>query len=218
MNTINVIKIPAFYKACFAIGPVTFFSMFCMVLLLHPGEGTAQRKQETTSVNVQPATARRDGSHDFDVEIGTWKTHLKRLRQPLTGSSSWVEYEGRTIVRKVWDGRANLVELVADGPAGHFEGLSLRLYNAESAQWSLNFSSINSGVLAIPTMGEFNNGRGEFYNQETLNGRAILVRFIISHVTPDLCQFEQAFSDDGGKSWEVNWMVTDTRMKDAPEK
>jgi hypothetical protein len=159
----------------------------------------------------------RDGQHDFDFEIGKWKTHLKRLLRPLTGSREWVEYEGTTIVRKVWGGRANLVELVADGPAGHFEGLSLRLYNPESRQWSLNFASSKSGMMSLPTVGEFKNGRGEFYNQETLNGRAIFVRFVISEITPDSCRFEQAFSDDGGKTWEVNWIATDTRIKESQE-
>ncbi|MGH8238647.1 MAG: hypothetical protein ACREXP_16725, partial [Steroidobacteraceae bacterium] len=76
--------------------------------------------------------AQRDGQHGFDWEIGTWKTHLKRLQRPLTGSTSWVEYEGTTVVRKVWDGRANLVELDVKGPAGAIEALSLRLYNPES--------------------------------------------------------------------------------------
>ena len=79
---------------------------------------------------------RRDGRHDFD--IGTWKTHLGHLVHPLTGSTTWVEYEGTTVVRKVWDGRANLAELEADGPTGHLEVLSLRLYNPQSHQWSLN--------------------------------------------------------------------------------
>jgi hypothetical protein len=165
-------------------------------------------------VNVRSASSARDGQHDFDFEIGIWKTHLKRLLNPLTGSTTWVEYEGTTVVRKVLNGRANLVELVADGPAGHFEGLSLRLYNPQSRQWSLNFANVNSGVLAQPTIGEFKNGRGEFYDQETLNGRAILVRFVISDITPNSCRFEQAFSDDGGKTWEVNWVATDTRVKD----
>ena len=160
----------------------------------------------------------RDGQHDFDFEIGTWKTHLRRLLKPLTGSTSWVEYDGITTVRKVWNGRANLVELIADGPAGRFEGLSLRLYNPQSRQWSLNFANINGGVITTPTIGEFKNGRGEFYNQETLNGRAILVRFVISDITPDSCHFEQAFSDDGGKTWEVNWIATDTRVKEESDK
>jgi hypothetical protein len=154
-----------------------------------------------------------DGQHDFDFEIGTWKTHLWRLVDPLIGSTKWVEYEGTSIVRKIWDGRANLVELVADGPVGHFEGLNLRLYNPQSRQWSLNFAGSKSGTLGPPTVGEFNNGRGEFFSQETLNGRAILVRFVISDITPDSCRFEQAFSDDGGKNWEVNWIAIDTRVK-----
>ncbi len=154
----------------------------------------------------------RDGQHDFEFEIGSWKTHLKRLQHPLTGSTTWVEYDGTSIVRTVWDGRANLLELVADGPAGHFEGLSLRLYNPESHQWSLNFSNSSTGGMSTPTIGEFKNGRGEFFDQEMLNGRAIFVRFVISDITPDSCHFEQAFSEDGGKTWEVNWIATDTRV------
>lgn len=158
-------------------------------------------------------TPQRDGQHAFDFEIGTWKTQLRRLARPLTGSTTWVEYEGTTIVRKVWNGRANLVELKASGPAGSFEGLSLRLYNPQSRQWSLNFANINDGTLAPPTIGEFKDGRGEFYNQETYNGRAILVRFVITKVSGDSVRFEQAFSDDGGKTWEVNWIAVDTRVK-----
>ena len=166
----------------------------------------------------QGKPSERDGQHDFDFEIGTWKTHLKRLVHPLTGSTTWVEYEGTTVARKVWNGRANLLELEADGPAGHFQGLNLRLYNPESHQWSLNFSNSTSGTLSQPTIGEFKNGRGEFYDQETFNGRAILVRFVISDITADSCRFEQAFSDDGGKTWEVNWIATDTRVKDEAGK
>src|SRR5436190_18117525 len=82
----------------------------------------------------------RDGQHDFDFEIGTWKTHVKRLTH-----GKWVEMDGTTVVRKVLNGRANLVELIADGPAGHFEGLSLRLYNPQSQQWSLNFANAADG-------------------------------------------------------------------------
>jgi hypothetical protein len=165
------------------------------------------------SLTAQTAQT-RDGQHDFDFEIGTWKTHLKRLVKPLTGSMTWVEYEGITRVTKVLEGRANLVELKAKGAAGEFEGLSLRLYNPQSRQWSLNFANANSGVLAVPAIGEFKNGRGEFYNRDTLNGRSILVRFVISDITPNSCRFEQSFSDDSGKTWEVNWIAVDTRIKE----
>ena len=171
------------------------------LIILTPGRSNSQVSQS-------------DGQHDFDFEIGTWKTHLRRLVHPLSGSTEWVEYDGTSIVTKVLDGRANLVELDVAGPAGRIEGLSLRLYNPQSRQWSLNFANISDGTLAPPTIGEFKDGRGEFYSQETLNGRAILVRFVISQTTSDSCRFEQAFSDDGGKTWEVNWIAVDTRVKD----
>ena len=176
---------------------------------------SAARAQTASNNEVTHAGRERDGQHDFDFEIGTWKTHLRRLLNPLAGSAQWVVCDGTTSVRKVWNGRANLVELEADCPSGHFEGLSLRLYNPQSRQWNLNFANGASGMLGGPaTIGEFRNGRGEFYDQETLDGRAILVRFVISDVTADSCHFEQAFSDDGGKTWEVNWIATDTRVND----
>src|SRR3546814_328536 len=158
--------------------------------------------------------AERDGQHDFDWEIGTWKTELKRRLRPLTGSDEWVEYQGTSHVRKVWDGRANLVELDVQGPAGRIEGLSLRLYNPKTRQWSLNFASSAGGTMTPPTIGGFRDGRGEFFARETLDGRSILVRFVISDITPTSARFEQAFSDDGGEAWEVNWIATDTRMAD----
>ena len=127
----------------------------------------------TIALSSSPST--RDGQHDFDFEIGDW-THLKRLVHPLTGSKDWVEYSGTTKVRKVWNGRANLVELEVDGAAGHLERLSLRLYNPQSHQWTLNFANSGDGSLGQPTVGDFRNGRGEFVDQETFKGRAILVR------------------------------------------
>src|SRR2546423_4222526 len=139
---------------------VICLSLVTLILLSQPLKGLAQSKT---------SNALRDGQHDFDFEIGTWETHLKRLLHPLTGSTTWVEYTGTTVVRKVWNGRANLVELEVDGPAGHIEALGLRLYNPESHQWSLNFSNRSGGTLSQPMIGEFNNERGEFFDQEPLN-------------------------------------------------
>ena len=155
---------------------------------------------------------KRDGSRDFDFEIGKWVTHLWRLEHPLSHSNSWVEYWGTTAVSKVWNGRANLVELDVNGLAGRIEALSLRLYNPQSRQWSLNFASSAGGTMNPPTIGKFKNGRGEFYDKETPNGRAILVRFVISDIKPDSCRFEQAFSEDDGKTWEINWIAIDSRV------
>ena len=171
----------------------------------------------TSGTLVQHAATERDGQHDFDFEIGIWKTHLTRLQHPLTGSTAWVDYEGTSVVRKVWNGRGNLVELNVEGAAGHIQGLSLRLYNPKSHQWSLNYANASGGTLGQPTIGEFKNGRGEFYDQEPFDGRIILVRNVWSDITPTSCRFEQAFSEDGGKTWEVNWIATDTRLKEEPD-
>ncbi len=195
-----------------------YFLLCGVIVAFQAHQGLAQSNSAASKTNSQQTVKERDGQNDFDWEIGTWKTKLKRLLNPLSGPTTWVEYEGTTVVRKVWNGRANLVELIADGPAGHFEGLSLRLYNPQSRQWSLNFASVRGGVMTTPTIGEFRNERGEFYSQEMLDGRAILVRFVITDITPNSCHFEQAFSDDGGKTWEVNWIADDTRVKDEPKK
>jgi len=191
--------------------------MLCSAaVLLQPLAGWAQQSPGTSVAQPQPIAAKRDGQRDFDFEIGVWKTHLRRLVHPLTGSTTWVEYEGTTVVRKVWDGRANLAELEADGPGGHLQVLSLRLYDPQARQWSLNSANSKGGTLGVPTIGEFRNGRGEFFDQESINGRTILVRNIWSDITADSCRFEQSFSEDGGKTWEVNWIAVDTRVKGAP--
>jgi hypothetical protein len=204
---VNALKhLPAYLLVC------------SLVVVLQPLRGLAQQNSDASRTTVQQTPTQRDGQHDFDFEIGTWKTHISRLLRPLAGSTTWIEFEGTSVVRKVWNGRANLVELEVDGPTGHIEGLSLRLYNPQAHQWSLNFANSNSGTLSQPTIGEFKNGRGEFFDQESFNGRTILVRNVWSDITPDSCRFEQAFSDDGGKTWEVNWIATDTRMKDGSGK
>ena len=184
---------------------VLCWSLFCLLLAFTSVPGSAQAAQ-------QKAAVAHDGQHDFDFEIGSWKTHVRRLVHPLSGSGEWAEYDGTSVVRKIWDGSGNMVELRIEGPAGRIDGVSLQLYNPQSRQWSLNYASRSAGTLSPPTIGEFKNGRGEFYDQETFNGRAILVRFIISDIKQNSIHFEQAFSDDGGKTWEVNWVADDTRV------
>jgi hypothetical protein len=172
---------------------------------------SAETAQTTTA--VQQAGTLHDGQHDFDFNLGAWKTHIRRLLNPLTGSTTWVELDGTVVVKKVWDGRAQLEEIEADGSTGHFEGLTLFLYNPEAHQWNMNFTSSGDGTLSTPSIGEFKNGRGEFYDQETYKGRTILVRIVWSDITPDSHRFEQSFSEDGGKTWEPNFVATLTRAK-----
>jgi hypothetical protein len=181
-----------------------YFLLYCLALVLQPARARAQ----------EIAAAEHDGQHDFDFEIGTWHTHLKRPQHPLTGSTTWIEYDGTSTIRKIWNGRANLVELEVDGPTGHIEGLSLRLYSQQSHQWSLNFANSAQGTMSVPTIGEFKNNRGEFCDQESFNNRTILVRNVFEDITANSYRFEQAFSDDGGKTWELNWIAIDTRIPD----
>jgi hypothetical protein len=132
-----------------------------------------------------------------------------------------VEFDGTSVTRKVWDGRADLEEFETDSPAGgHIEGLTLRLYDPKTHQWSLYWATSKSGAMGPPTIGEFKNGRGEFFDTEPSgpNGRAILCRFVWSDITPNSAHFEQSFSDDGGKTWEVNWITGQTRVKDESDK
>ncbi|HEY4211318.1 MAG TPA: hypothetical protein VGM84_07540 [Steroidobacteraceae bacterium] len=170
------------------------------------------RDHASSAETSQQATSERDGAHDFDFEFGSWKTHLRRLQRPLSGSTAWVEYNGTTQVDRILGGRANLVELQVAGPAGRIDGMSWRLYEPETHQWTLNFANVRDGKLTTPMIGRFHEGRGSFYGQDTLNGRTIFVRFLITRVAADSIHFEQAFSADGGQTWEVNWIAEDTRV------
>src|SRR5215471_17447869 len=106
----------------------------------------------------------RDGQHDFDFELGSWRIHLKRLQRPLTGSNTWVDFDGTSVTRKVWDGRSQIEEFEVDSPTGHIEGLTLRLYNSQTHQWSLYWANAKDGAMGgPPNVGEFKNGVGEFY-------------------------------------------------------
>jgi hypothetical protein len=162
---------------------------------------------------VKQAVAAHEAQHDFDWEFGTWKTHVRRRLHPLSGTDAWAEYDGTSVVSRIWGGKANLVELEVDGAQGHLELASLRLYDPDSKQWSLNVASSRGGGLGVPTVGGFKDGKAEFYDDETFGGKPIRVRFVISDVKPDSAHFEQAFSADGDKTWETNWIADDVRVK-----
>jgi hypothetical protein len=150
----------------------------------------------------------RDGSHDFDFTFGTWKEHSQRLLHPLTGSKEWIEWDGVTVVHKIWGGRANMAENHSTPPGGPpLELIALRVYSPDTHQWSLNFATSAVGKLGdIAGVGQFKDGRIDFYDQEPLNGRAILVRFSVYATGPTSHVSEQAYSADGGRTWEVNWI------------
>lgn len=189
-------------------GRIAFPFILCSLLIFgQPSPAPAQHMPANAT-----RSADRDGMRDFDWDIGVWKAHQRRLMHPLTGSTKWVEYNGTDAVQKIWDG-ANWGKVESDGPAGHLEIYTLRLYDRDTHRWNIYFANSRGGSLSLPVVGEFKNGRGEFYDREPYNGKMILVRFRVFDITPRSCHFEQAFSSDGGKTWETNFIVEETLLK-----
>jgi hypothetical protein len=164
-------------------------------------------------MTTQEKAIRNDPQRDFDFFIGKWKSHNRRLKERLKGSDSWEEFDGTVVARHIWGGRANIDEYEADAPFGHVQGMTLRLFDPNAKQWSLYWSNSKNGTLEKPMIGEFKDGTGDFYDQEMFEGRSIFARFRWSNITKNSCRWEQAFSADGGNTWETNWIVDFERME-----
>jgi len=187
------------------------------VLFLAAAGGAAQ----AGSAAATSGTALHDGQHDFDYLIGSWKIHLKRLSRPLSGSNEWVEFDGTVVCRTIWNGLAEVEEFNVDSPEKNIfiKGLAVRLYNPRTRQWTIYWANSKNGTFDPQSQtGQFTDGRGEFYGQDTVDGRIIYVRWIWSNTTSPAPHFEQAYSADGGRTWEVNWITEQTRVEDASAK
>jgi hypothetical protein len=208
-------RIVASVPACFLSG-VSIFAFACGTAVAGTG-ATPVDTSIVATVGVHAAAGQasaeeRDGQHDFDFLLGTWKVHLKQMTNPLAGSPHWVEMDGVNTTHVIWNGKANYDEVVFDAPSGRKESMTLRLYNPQTHRWNLWWASSMDGVMEGPPMaGAFKDGRGEFYDGEVFHGKAIYVRDVWSEITPNSARFEQSFSADGGKTWEANWIATLTR-------
>jgi hypothetical protein len=170
---------------------------------------------QAAPAEAQPGVPARDGSHDFDFLIGDWKAHLKQLVDPLTGSGKWVEYEGVSQTHKIPGSNANWEEFKVDAVKEdlHKHNQTLRLYNPASHQWNIYLVDVQKGTLGLPpTVGGFVDGRIELFDYEDWKGRWIFVRYVWTSGGPNKAHFEQAFSTDGGKTWEANWILDLTRQ------
>lgn len=159
-----------------------------------------------------PVPAAPVAQHAFDWQFGTWKIRMSRLLHPLSGSTARDRLVGTVDVQKIWNGRANYALIDAGGRSGDVHILALRLYLPQSRQWSLSFTTRGSADLSVPMYGTFKDGRGEFYDQEFYKGRAILDRFVFYDIGSGRARDEEAFSDDGGKTWETTWINTHERV------
>ncbi len=153
-----------------------------------------------------------DGRHDFDFLFGHWKIRNRRLRHPLTGSREWYEFDSTSSESPLLGGLANLEQYDApETPTGPIHAVAMRLYDTKAGNWSIYWSTAGGGVFGVPTVGAFKDGAGLFFDREEYNGRSIQVRFTWKHDGPSSCRWEQAFSPDDGRSWEVNWIMNFTR-------
>lgn len=191
-----------------------FPPVYCALLMSAVG-GLALSVPLSSVADPAPASAPapRDGQHDFDFDIGVWRTHIRRILDPLSGATHTIELNGTVTVRKVWDGRAELEEIETEGPNGRWEGMTLFLYNPAARQWSMNFVNSKVGQLTTPLVGSFTNGRGELFGQDTVDGRSILVRGVWSDIKPDSHQYEESYSADGGKTWARAFIANLTRER-----
>ncbi len=150
-----------------------------------------------------------DGSHDFDFLIGDWKAHVRRLPDRLNNSDKWDVYDGISNHHKLLDTSTNFEQFEVTSTDGklHIKAQTLRTYNPATHQWSIYLLDLDNGELDTPpVVGAFNGKRGEFFHQEFLKGRTILVRYVWLDLSPKSARMEQSYSPDGGKTWEVNWI------------
>lgn len=161
-----------------------------------------------------PATP-RDGTHDFDFNIGTWHTHIRRVTDPFSPSSPSIELNGTVTVKPVWNGKAQLEQIEAAGPNGHWEGMTLFLYNPESHEWSQTFANNKMGAPGTPNIGFFANGRVELYGQDTFKGKFILVRAVWSDISSEGHHYAESYSNDAGRTWHLSFTAELTRQDPA---
>ena len=155
------------------------------------------------------------GLHDFDFFVGEWRTHSRRLKERLAGSTEWEEFEGTIVSRRLMEGFANVDDTVFNTPEGIYRGVAPRAYDPKTGQWAIWWIDGRNpfGNLDPPLKGRFVNGIGTFYGDDTLRGKPIKMRFTWSHITRTSARWEQAFSPDGGKTWETNWQQRLERVK-----
>jgi len=180
--------------------------------------GDLRRLLILAMILVPPAVLAEDPrNRDFDFESGAWTVQASRLVAPLSGADEWVEYTGTSVVRALWHGRANIGELLLEGPAGRIEGMSLRVFDPGTAQWRIHWTDAQDGRVGEAMVGGFDEGQGLFYHTAEFQGQPVRVRVVFTDITPSSFRLEQAFSIDDGESWEPNWLATfkrDTAARD----
>jgi hypothetical protein len=180
-------------------------ALLTATLLCAPAFAAAPSKGETTMI---------DHAHDFDFLIGKWRVQHRRLKARLAGSHEWQEFGGTSELQMTMNGQGTFDDNFLDLPGGAYRAVGLRGYDPKTQTWAIWWLDARQPhTLEPPVMGNFQNGVGTFEGNDTFNGKPIVVRFLWSHITANSAQWEQAFSPDGGKSWETNWVMHFTRVQ-----
>jgi hypothetical protein len=148
---------------------------------------------------------------DFDFLEGTWRVANRRLAARLVGSTEWEEFEGTAVCRRFFDGAGSVDEIAF--PTKGFSGASFRLFDPARREWSIYWANSRTGLLEPPVVGRFRDGTGEFYGDDVHDGTPVRVRFFWSGITATSARWEQAFSTDGGETWETNWVMDLARLE-----
>jgi hypothetical protein len=172
------------------------------------------RSNSTHGAPDMPMPDTVTGLHDFDFLVGRWRVHHRRLKERLAGSHEWIEFDGTSELRTLMGGYGNVDDNVMDLPAGRYRAASLRSFEPRSNTWSIWFLDGRTplGPLDPPVRGRFRDGVGTFLGDDTFNGVPIRVRYTWSKITPRSAHWAQAFSTDGGATWETNWEMEFTRI------
>jgi hypothetical protein len=148
------------------------------------------------------------GQGDFDFFFGTWTVRHRRLVGRLVGSQTWQEFEGQCTCWPLMNGQGNVDDNLVGLPEGAYRAVTLRSFDPGKGLWSIWWlDGRNPHALDVPVVGRFEKGEGVFFADDSLNGKPITVRFLWWRTADGLPQWEQAFSPDSGKSWEVNWTM-----------
>jgi hypothetical protein len=161
----------------------------------------------------QSATGVRDGSHDFDFSRGSWTTEITIVKDPFNAPGQEVHMRGTKVARPIWNGKGWIEEIEADGPNGHWEAANVFLYDPAAGQWSENYVDSSDGKMDPPGIGGYRDGKLEFYSQQSVGGRSMLVRGTWTISTPDSHSYEVARSIDGGRSWHTSFIARVARAR-----
>lgn len=149
--------------------------------------------------------------HDWDWLIGSWNVRHHRLKERLAGSTEWAEFDGTSTMVPTLNGFGNMDDNWLDLPTGAYRAMGIRAFNPETRLWSIWWFDERMQTIDPPVRGGFVDGVGTFVGDDTLRGMPIIVRFRWSEITARSARWEQAFSPNGGATWEVNWWMEFTR-------